>query len=277
MSYALCFWRPTKTQFRIMNQILATPLRRALGLHRSASAVRTLWEFGIPDMETIRLRCFLQSVSRAVRSSYSGNFLPSILATDISQHQPVASPHYCRSLTQEFSEINQQYPYTSRLPLNKKVIDNTTVDAMTKQWIRDSTPKARSIKPSPDIPRYLYTDSKPTVCIRARLRLSCALTPRRKFIYGLTTSDTCCGETGDAAHVILRCKRFDSARATCTQHLLDLYVSVHLTLDLALGLPPPLPSDRSLHREKTFLQNHHDNCLRITGTFLRSIDSTSRL
>ena len=94
-----------------MNQILATPLRRALGLHRSASAVRTFWEFGIPDMETIRLRCFLQSLSRAVRSSYSGNFLPSILATDISQHQPVASPHYCRSLTQEFSEINQQYPY----------------------------------------------------------------------------------------------------------------------------------------------------------------------
>jgi hypothetical protein len=37
MSYAFAFWRPNKTQLRILNQIIATPLRRALGLHRSVS------------------------------------------------------------------------------------------------------------------------------------------------------------------------------------------------------------------------------------------------
>ena len=41
MSYALAFWRVNKGQEWKLNQILAAPLRRAFGLHNSASAVRT--------------------------------------------------------------------------------------------------------------------------------------------------------------------------------------------------------------------------------------------
>ena len=83
MSYALAFWRLTKAQERILDQVLAVPLRRALGLHRSASAIRTLWECGVPTISTVRRRAIVQSVSRAVRCSDQRNPLPSLLVRDM--------------------------------------------------------------------------------------------------------------------------------------------------------------------------------------------------
>ena len=86
MTYAIHLWRPTKSNYRTMNQIIASVLRRAAGLHKSASASRTMWEFGIPDIETYRSVIMLQSISRAYRSQRNGNFLPSILVNDINTH-----------------------------------------------------------------------------------------------------------------------------------------------------------------------------------------------
>ena len=69
MSYAFPFWRPTKTQYERLLQIIAIPLRRALGMPRSSSAVRLLWEFGIPSPPVIRSRVLLECLSRACRST----------------------------------------------------------------------------------------------------------------------------------------------------------------------------------------------------------------
>lgn len=282
ISYAIQYWRPTKTQFRTLNQIIATPLRRALGLHRTASALRTLWEFGIPDVESIRVCCFLQSISRAYRSHLSGNFLPSILINDITaatarRDADSSSSFYCRSIIDELHSMQLRHPSASKLPLDRKTLNAITASAMTTHWVTNSTVKARILKPSPDPPRYLHVDLKPVVCIRARLRLAVALTPQRKFIYRHTDSNQCCGEAGTTEHVILRCNRFAGARAACVRTLSSLSSPVTLTLDLALGLPPPNPCSIPRHHKKKFLQDLHDQCLHITGAYLASIDTISRL
>jgi hypothetical protein len=253
-----------------------------LGLHRTASALRTLWEFGIPDVESIRLRCFLQSISRAHRSHLNGNFLPTILINDITAIPAApatgADTSYCRSIADELQGIQGKHPAASKLPLDKKQLNTITTTAMTNQWVANSTIKARALKPSPDPPRYLTVDDKPVVCIRARLRLSVALTPQRKFRYRHTDHDQCCGETGTTEHVLLRCNRFAGPRAACILALSKLPISVHLTLDLALGLPPPIPpTSFPRHRKKSLLQDLHDHCLNITGNYLSAIDTISRL
>jgi hypothetical protein len=278
MSYALAFWRPNRSQCKALNQILASPLRRALGLHRSASGIRTLWEFGIPTINTIRLRCILQAVSRAYRSAADGNALPSILVEDAKSFKPAKTAAYCRPFVQEVAEVQAAHPAAAKLPIAKKQLDSICKAAMVKEWHALSSLKARAIKPELDCPRYISVDSKPLVCIRARLRLASALTPRRRFIYGLTNTDKCeCGLVGDTEHVLMKCTKFNADRSVCSTGLLELYSPVKLTLALVLGQPPPLPADRTLHNEKSFLKLWHEQCLQITGVFLLSIDRRSRL
>lgn len=148
---------------------------------------------------------------------------------------------------------------------------------MTKYWQTHSSLKARTLKADLLIPRYLSSDPKPAVCIRARLRLSVALTPRRKLIYRLVDNDLCCGQVGDTEHVIMHCTKFTDARRHCTTQLSNLYTPVTLSLRLVLGLPPPLPPDISLHNEKSYLRKLHDSCLLITAQFLHDIDRISPL
>src|SRR5690242_11466740 len=88
----------------------AVPLRRALGLHRSASAIRTLWECSIPTVQTIRRVVLLQSVSRAVRSSDAGNLMPSLLRDDILRVDQDSCPAYCRPFKHELAAIVQEFP-----------------------------------------------------------------------------------------------------------------------------------------------------------------------
>jgi hypothetical protein len=291
MLYASQYWRPTKSQIHVFNQIIATPLRRAIGLHRSASAARTMWEFGIPDFETLRMKCLLQGINRSLRSSLKGNFLPSFLINDLRSHDDSKSSYFCRPIQHEFKAICQDFPAaaSSSLPIPKKVIQSIITSSMTRYFTHTSQPKHLHLKPSSTPALYLSIDEKPIVCIRARFRLSVALTPHRKFIYRQIDNDLCCGESGDTSHVFLRCNKFHVARSQCIHDLHHLYIPVKLTVDLMLGLPPPLPppppppppplppplpstKNKSLRLDKSFLHLLHQQCLQITGDFLLAID-----
>jgi hypothetical protein len=236
LAYALAFWRPNKSQLRALTQIIATPLRHALSLHRSASAVRVLREFAIPTASALRVRCILQPVSRALRSE---KFLPSLLKEDLANHvEGQRSPIFCRSLASELSELSKLFPLAARVPLEKKLIDAVSKSAMRREWRSLSTPKGRAVKPVLERPLYITYDSKPTVSIRARLRLSSALTPKRRFIYGLAVNDRCeCGMVGDTDHVLLQCPKFSKERSVCSDHLRALFPQVVMTRDIILGLP----------------------------------------
>jgi Reverse transcriptase (RNA-dependent DNA polymerase)/Endonuclease-reverse transcriptase len=279
MSYAAQFWRPTKSHFHDLNQLIAVPLRRALGLHRSTSAARVLWEFGIPDFESLRLKCFLQGINRAMRSAWNGNHLPAFLVRDIRDANISSPTFYCRPLSEEFKTICNSYPSASRLPVDKKSLKAIVTSSMGRFLTANPfyKHKWRTIKPTAEQALYLSVDPKPIVCIRARLRLACALTPHRKLIYGLLSSDRCCGETGDSDHVIMRCSKFTSARLKCIRELRQLYRPVDLSTHLVLGLPPPPPQDPELRKDKAFLKLLHHECLVITGEFLLAIDKIAHL
>ena len=119
MTYSLAFWRPNKSQRWKLNQILASPLRRALGLHSSASAYRTLWECGIPTVETLRSVNMLQAVSRAYRSASNQNYLPSLLVSDIEDGVSGKSAMYCRPLRNEVKMIQHSFPLSAAPPIHK--------------------------------------------------------------------------------------------------------------------------------------------------------------
>ena len=57
---------------------------------------------------------------------------------------------------------------------------------------------------------------------------------------------------------------------TCEVALGNLYTPIALTLNLLLGVEPPPPE--KFKREKAYLKNLHDDCLRITGILLVAID-----
>ena len=109
--------------------IVAIPIRRALGLHRSASVLHACWDVGIPDIATLRTKCILQSTSRAFRSARAGNLLPQLLVDDLEAFNELAvsqtsnSAFYNRPFVSEVKEIQQRFPtLVPQFPLEKKQI-----------------------------------------------------------------------------------------------------------------------------------------------------------
>src|SRR4051812_13166289 len=184
LSYAFPFWRPTKAQYGRLLQIIAIPLRRALGMPRSSSAVRLLWEFGIPLPSVIRSRVLVECLSRAFRSAEDGNDLPRLLVDALSAANIITppKPFYARSFAHEAASFLAPPLHHIDLPCKPAARRAWTNALMTHEWRTSSRVKARHrlLKPSPDPPLYLSADAKPLVVIRARLRMGVALVPHRR-------------------------------------------------------------------------------------------------
>jgi len=91
----------------------------------------------------------------------------------------------------------------------------------------------------PPLP-YLQLDSKPAVCIRARVRLGVALSFDKLLRYRKRADDLCdhCGGVarGTIEHILLACPHFHAARAACEAALaLD---GVALSMDILCGQLP---------------------------------------
>jgi hypothetical protein len=278
IAYAIAFISLTKREATRLTQIIATPLRSALGVGYHASANRVLWEFGIPDISSICTRAILQTVSRSFISLSKGDLLSGLIATDITSYDPRAPSSFrFRPFAQIVSLIQSRFisrfPSISSFPLSPKLIRQITHASMTDHWNTSSRLHHRQLKPHVDPPLYLSVDPKPAVCIRARIRLGVAHSFTRLHLYKRSDDSLCphCGVTGDSEHILLHCSRFSSARHRCRLALLNLYYPIHLSLSILHGLPPPLPSDPSLHRERNFLERIHIECLKITATFLEHV------
>jgi hypothetical protein len=157
--------------------------------------------------------------------------------------------------------------------MSAKQIRGVTNTSMTVEFLEGKVkPRYKQLKPQCGMARYISVDSKPTVCIRARLRMEVALTPARHYLYKHTMSSQCdCGTgVGNIEHVILHCPKFAVARNACTVQLERLTPPQFLTVPLALGAMPPKPL--APNRGRVSLQKLHDNCLHITGRFLLGID-----
>jgi len=165
MSYAFPFWRPTKTQYERLLQIIAIPLRRALGMPRSSSAVRLLWEFGIPSPPVIRSRVLLECLSRAYRSAKDGNHLPRLLVDDFKAADPSThpTPFYARPFVHEAASLLALPNHRIPLPCHPAARQAWVEARMTHEWQTSSrvTARHRLLKPSPDPPVYFSVDRKP--------------------------------------------------------------------------------------------------------------------
>lgn len=273
LAYGIAFCRFNQQQLHKLDQILAAPLRRALALPKSASAIRTLWESGVPSVRAIRALDLIQTASRAVAAHANGVELAQLLAEQLQGDSTNSkSPVYCRPLVEEIRVIQRSYPVVARLPASQKATKSLLAQVATAEWQRRASSKAQIIKPHFGVASYLYIDPKPTSWLRSRLRLGVALTPMRKHLYKLQDSNLCqgCQVPGTSEHMVMWCEQFLIARAVCRAKLEQLYVPVELTMQLVLGEPPD-PPDR-FKKERRFLELWHEQCLGITGEFLIAIN-----
>ena len=87
ITYAFSFLSLPVFVLNSINQIIATPLRKALGFNKHTSALRTLWEFGIPDAHTLLVQNTIQVANRSYRSSTSS--ISYLIAHDMATFNPL--------------------------------------------------------------------------------------------------------------------------------------------------------------------------------------------
>ena len=283
MSYGLPFWRFNKGQEHALNQILAAPLRRAFGLHRSASARRTLWEAGIPTISSLKVHGTVQAVNRARVSAMNKNELPAILHRDVlsEEEKKFSSPFYCRSFAEEVNHIRSQYDQLSAVDFpsrgaDKSILKSLLHTSVVREWSIHANDKWKRCKGTPEVPLYVLIDHKPVIDIRARLRLGSALTPLRLFTYGRAGSPlcqyaSCINMQGSVRHLFLDCPRFNLARQECQEKLQNtLFFPVKLTIELVLGHPPTPPS--GFATDTDLMKSTHIKCLSITGELILAVN-----
>jgi hypothetical protein len=272
MTYGFPFLNLSKGFFHKCNQILAAPLRKSLGLGKYSSAVRVLWDFGVPDAHTLFDMSCIRFVNRAHHAMRRGIALPSLAARDIADYGSSKPHSRFSTVVDAFVRLQREYALPA-LPYTRKQMQVFTSKIATRRF--RSNPylsfNAINLKPDFGVAAYLQHGSKPGVCIRGRCRLGVASTPARLFKIKKRPTAICdhCPVVADMPHILFECPLHTSARARCRQDLLDLYVPVAFTLNLVLGEPPP--TDKRLRGETAFLATLHQQCLEITSTFLVAV------
>lgn len=246
-----------------LTQIIAHPLRKSLGLSRTSSAARVLWEFGLYDVHTMHLKHVISFALRSQRSLDANVALASELARDMQNHVDLPSARYCLPLTHIVRDALAQVGL-NELPKDKAALKLALDAHATKRWLTSAKPHHQALKPTLPLPSYLHVDSKPAVSIRARIRLSCALSFDKLLLYKKRDTATCdfCGIDGTIEHLLMGCPRFDLQRMQCIDALLALSPPVELSMNLLKGLEPVNSTPR-LHKQ----------CLGITATFLVAVSN----
>jgi len=262
MTYGLALMPLSDAMCSKMSQVIATPLRRALGLPRCASAARLLWEFGLYDTFTLHCKHIIAAYLRSKRCLDNGLTLAGTLANDhdtyVSEHSAQFCLPYPATVKEACACISLREP-----PADKNALKCALDKFATNRW-RLNKREAVELKPQLSPASYLKIDRKPAVCIRARVRLGVALSFVVLKRYGKRESSTCdfCPAEGTIDHMLLHCPRFTLDRSICASALADLPSSPALTLDLLRGrIPPDLRKSES------------NQCLAITAEFLSAVSS----
>jgi hypothetical protein len=96
ITYGFAFLDLSSSFIHKLTQIIATPLRKALGLGRFAAAHRVLWEYGLYDVVTLHLKLGVAALMRSQRCLSRGIELAGNLAFDFAGPQPDDTTKFCR-------------------------------------------------------------------------------------------------------------------------------------------------------------------------------------
>jgi hypothetical protein len=244
-----------------LTQVIASPLRRCLGLGWGASAARVLWEFGLYDVRTLHLKCLLEFAIRSQRCLEAEVPLAGTLAADMRDYVPQRSARYCVPFPQVVRE-GLTVLGLDALPADRASLKLALDSYSLARWTASAKPHHVALKPTLPPPLYLKTDPKPVVCIRARVRLGVQLSFDRLQLLRHRDDRSCdfCGADGTIEHLLMVCPRFRLERSVCSDALADLSPPATLSLDLLKGLGPP---DSSVKQQKL--------CLNITADLLAAV------
>jgi len=166
--------------------------------------------------------------------------------------------------------------------LLKHTMQQLTIDdmnAVTPRHAANPTP-IRSIVTEPTKPYYLYTEQKPMIITRARLRLNRAYNNINVDEYTRDKSDTAgvCMHSSCLAnkqqetvsHILLDCPHYDDDRVILERKLLSLTPSQPLTLSTALGT---LTNPLSKAIKPAMRHTYYERFLSFSSSFIESIQS----
>ena len=275
LQYILPFTRFSKVQLDSFSHIIARPLKTCLGLPRKTSSAAVLCDFGIADIMTLRDKELLLQYCRSMKDRHEYDSLPTLLYQDTFQALcssiTPSGPKFAVSIAEEIREIMEEWDLED-CNSSRDVLKQQQV-TMDKRWKQaKSGIRLRKNKTSVFTSFYILHDSKPTVCLRARLRHDVANNSSSKFRRKLADSPRClrCGmNDDDREHLLMHCSSFRSARQAASTALMCLEPSVVMTSNLIMG---HIEDDISKPSKK--VKRHWASILDITGKFLLDINKT---
>ncbi|MCW3101212.1 MAG: RNA-directed polymerase from mobile element jockey-like [Chthonomonadaceae bacterium] len=303
-TYALPLWQPTDKQLQQLQFCFLRPIMKLLHLPFSCNHLGLLVDMGCPSFHRYR-QCMVMRL--ALRTAFPTVPLdppnPSLLAMGRDSQQ------YTNHIQQQQpNPMNQRKPFSNRtlMPLivESNMIMNewgvlgdavnynnnrVAVIAKLKQcmlalthsdWL--AVPHRNTNDPSPlrtvvtqplAKPYHLLLETKPTTCIRARLRHNRAYTQSIIALYTHNHSPgsnncTQCDEPETVEHILSHCPRYSVDRDRLSYHLHALAPSQPCTMQTILGL---MSSPLSPSLSATDRNAHWTRFLSLSSTFLVAI------
>jgi len=186
------------------------------------------------------------------------------------KEQEEEGPDYCRTITQEIREIGRKWRV-----LPTQDLEHAYRVRASNAWMQYTRgKKLREVKTTMSPAFYILHETKPQVCLRARLRQDVAnnaVSLNRRGLLETTQCQRCGYYEDDREHLLLYCPRFADLRETAIRELRALSPPTELTLQLLLADESIYPNGKVTKRRTMMLCRS----LEITGQFLLDIHRRS--
>jgi hypothetical protein len=239
LSYGLAFTRYTQTQLAALDQLMAKPLRRGLGLPLAAAATAVLTESHIPrtaDLRAMTLLKFFQRCGALRRSHPSHHLLTTATAVSKTPQRHLLTYADEAASFGLFYFQFLQYSTFAAASICSKLNWLTETDSQHLKLLHRDTPAA--------LPAYLEMEDRRTAILRARLRFNKALLNESLHSRQLTSSPfcpeiACRHQVESPEHLLLHCPRFEHLRFNMM--IVFASINVQMCARLLLGEVGDLP------------------------------------
>lgn len=254
VTYGFPFWQPpSRDQARRLECVLLRPLLRCLGLPRSAHGLSVLAECGLLSLKSTHQ---LSQVRFLRRIQGLGARHPSAQLFKSLEAAPVTAAY--RPCLRHSSELASAAwnvsPATTRSALTARALRDSLDDLKASRHGRFF----KTLKTSPGLSGYLTHGCRPSIALRARLRLNRSELNDSRVSRGWGDSrhcDYCPGTDETVAHCLLECPQYAFARTTCTSAFAALGLSMTVANILSCGRDIPRATRRDIMAcSRSFLQ-----------------------